>query len=112
MTKRNLTCSVCGADAGQYEQHPNQDTGWGICAPCVATQAGRETPEEMASLYGKAGVNYEQPTHVVFGRRYKVLAAFTDTQAGTAKANAYMERTPGASALFVGNGEIILADKG
>lgn len=53
----------------------------------------------------------EQPTHVLAGRRFKVLAAFADTDAGTAKANAFMERTPGAAVLFVGNGEIILADK-
>ena len=111
MTKRNLYCCVCGSDAGRYEQHYNRDTGWGICAPCAATQAGNETPDEMDRLYGKPGVNYEQPTHVVSGRRFRVMAAFTDTVRGTARANAYMERTPGASVLFVGNGEIILADK-
>jgi hypothetical protein len=70
MTKRNLYCCVCGEAAGRYEQHWNRDTGWGICAPCAATQAGRETPEQMVSLYGTAGVNYEQPAHILNGCQF------------------------------------------
>lgn len=110
MKKTYMKCSVCGAFAGHYQQHPNCDTGWGICAPCVATQSGREEPEEMARLYGKAGVHFEQPTHVVYGRRYKVLATFTDTDKGTDKANAYMLRNPAAAVLAVADGEVVLTD--
>lgn len=106
-----MNCCVCGSFAGYHKQHPNRDTGYGICAPCAARQSGLETPEAMVSLYGKAGVNYEQPTHILNGRRFKVLASFHDSTSGTKRANAYMERNPSAAVLFVGNGDIILADK-
>lgn len=47
MTARQLTCSVCGAGAGRWAQHWNRDTGYGICAACAATEAGRETPNDI-----------------------------------------------------------------
>lgn len=72
MTARHMTCCVCGADAGHWQQHWNRDTGYGICAPCAATQAGREKPEEMTRLYGQPGVNFEAPTYLLYGRRFAV----------------------------------------
>ncbi len=111
MTARHLTCCVCGADAGRWQQHWNRDTGYGICTECAATEAGRETPERMASLYGQPGVNYQQPTITVWGRVFKVMAAFPNTETGTAKANAFMERVPGAAALEVSATRIYLAHK-
>lgn len=99
MALKHLTCCVCGAGAGKFEQHWNRDTGYGICPRCVAEEAGKSTPEELASRYGKPGVNYEQPQVQHFGRMYTVLATFPDSDAGTKAANAFMERTPGASVL-------------
>lgn len=62
MTTRHLMCCVCGADAGRFQQHWNRDTGWGICAKCVAWVAARgETPEQIRDYYGVAGVNYAAP---------------------------------------------------
>lgn len=58
-TTTRLTCCVCGADAGRWQQHWNRDTGYGICATCAREQAKRETPDRMRSLYGTAGLNYE-----------------------------------------------------
>lgn len=60
MAKRLLTCCVCSAVAGRFEQHWNRDTGWGVCRACVDWQIDRKTPaEEIADLYGKPGINYE-----------------------------------------------------
>ena len=58
-TKRVLSCCVCGADAGYYEQHWNRDTGFGVCTSCVAWVRGRgETEAEIRDLYGVEGVNF------------------------------------------------------
>lgn len=59
----NLTCCVCGDDAGKFKQHPNRDTGYGICLRCVIwlTETRYVGPEEMKHYYGTAGVNYESP---------------------------------------------------
>lgn len=58
-TLRRLTCSCCGSDAGRFQQHYNRDTGFGICARCIAWIRGRGTPEpEIARLYGAEGVNF------------------------------------------------------
>lgn len=115
MTKRHLTCCVCAADAGYFEQHWNRDTGYGICARCAAEEAGKSTPEELVSRYGAPGVNYEQPTVRHYGRTFNVLATFPDTEPGTRAANAFMARTPGASVLCVVDRVVYLAhedDKG
>lgn len=57
-----MTCCVCGDHAGNFEQHWNRDTGFGICRPCVVTQKSRGvSDEEMLSLYGVEGVNYAGP---------------------------------------------------
>lgn len=115
MPMRHLTCCICSAHAGYWAQHYNRDIGWGICASCAAEQAGKETPENMASYYGKPGVNYEAPTHVILGRRFRVVAKFYDTEAGQKKANAFMEANPDVGVLDVIDGRVILArmdDKG
>lgn len=108
-TNRHLTCCVCSDPAGRWAQHWNRDTGWGICTRCAAEQSGKETPERMAELYGLPGVNYEQPTIKVAGRVFNVMAMFRNNPTGTAKANAYMERTPGAAVLEVSTTHIYLA---
>jgi hypothetical protein len=56
----NLQCCVCGLGAGNFKQHWNRDTGYGICRSCVdwLLAKGRASPEEMLDLYGKEGVNY------------------------------------------------------
>lgn len=68
--KRHLTCCCCGACTGSFEQHWNQDTGWGICRPCVNWISGRWRPryshhdtleDELKSLYGVEGVNDAGP---------------------------------------------------
>lgn len=57
--KRNMTCCVCGSDAGKWQQHWNRDTGFGVCARCIEWVRGRgETETEIADLYGKEGVNW------------------------------------------------------
>ena len=63
-TVRRLTCACCGDDAGRWAQWWNQDTGFGICARCVAWIMGRETEasaEEITRLYGIEGVNWGAP---------------------------------------------------
>ena len=56
---RHLTCCVCGAFAGIWRQHWNRDTGFGVCASCVAWMRERKTSEaEILSLYGVEGVNF------------------------------------------------------
>lgn len=107
-----LTCSCCGGDAGSFEQHPNRDTGYGICSPCVSWMNGRgTTAAEMERMYGKAGINYEKPMHRVYGRRYAVLAEFLATEIGRVQANQFMTENDGASLLAEANGRLILAHK-
>lgn len=38
-------------------------------------------------------------THCVYGRQFKLMATFPNTDVGCKEANAFMERTPGASVL-------------
>lgn len=105
MTTHYMTCCVCGAGAGRWEQHHNRDDGYGICPECVAEQAATETPESMASLYGQAGINHDTPMVTHYGRRFRVLAK-ARTQA---QANAFMLRTPGASLLLIADGRMFIA---
>ena len=59
MKTRRLECCCCGENAGRWQQHWNRDTGYGICAKCIAWHRKRGTDEdEIADLYGKEGVNY------------------------------------------------------
>lgn len=61
--KRQLTCCCCGGDAGRFDQHWNRDTGYGICAKCIAwlRSGNRESEEEIRQNYGKEGVNFAAP---------------------------------------------------
>lgn len=57
-------CTCCGGFAGKSVQWPNQDTGTGLCASCVAWIKGRNphmTEEEFEFTYGKEGVHYPAP---------------------------------------------------
>jgi hypothetical protein len=61
MTTRNMTCCVCGAPAGRWQQHWNRDNGFGICVKCIAWLRSRKTSEaELLDLYGKESVNWGQ----------------------------------------------------
>jgi hypothetical protein len=56
----HLTCCCCGESAGNFAQHWNRDTGYGICAKCIAWIRSRgESESEIKSLYGIEGVNFE-----------------------------------------------------
>ena len=58
-TVRELSCAVCGGMAGKWEQHWNRDTGYGVCASCVAWLLSRgETQKEIQSNYGTEGINW------------------------------------------------------
>jgi len=55
---RTMTCCCCG-DSCRGQQWWNRDTGYGLCAKCVAWLTKRGTSaEEMHDLYGEAGVHY------------------------------------------------------
>lgn len=60
-TARNLTCTCCGGPAGRWQQHWNQDTGYGLCASCRdwIWDRGPKDREDFERTYGKPGVNYE-----------------------------------------------------
>jgi hypothetical protein len=97
MMKHHMTCCVCGGDAGFCKQHYNRDTGYGICPRCVAEEAATNTPEHLRSMYGTAGVHYDQPTVRHLGRRYKVMA----TTRSRDVANRFIAAHAGASVLKV-----------
>jgi hypothetical protein len=58
----SLTCACC-SDSTRGRQWHNRDTGYGICSKCVEwlTTTRKTASEEMASLYGVAGVHYNIP---------------------------------------------------
>lgn len=59
MKKRHMSCCVCGNDAGQWQQHWNRDTGFGVCTYCVTWLRGSgESEAEILSNYGKEGINW------------------------------------------------------
>ncbi len=66
MAKRDLGCACCGGYAGRWRQHWNQDTGFGICADCVAwlrkpkSEGGppRENEDYIRDCYGIEGINF------------------------------------------------------
>lgn len=75
MTSRQMTCCVCGSDAGRRQQHWNRDTGFGICMKCIGWVRNRSVTEaEIADLYGKEGVN--------FGSKQPPLAAHHERVSG------------------------------
>ena len=68
MAIRHMECCVCGDDAGQFEQHWNCDTGYGICRKCVDWVRSRgETDAEILDLYGVEGANYAAPAEQAEG---------------------------------------------
>lgn len=59
-TNRQLTCTCCGGDAGRWQQHWNQDTGYGLCPGCRdwIWNRGTKDRDEFERTYGKPGTNY------------------------------------------------------
>jgi hypothetical protein len=59
---RRLTCCVCGGDAGRFQQWWNRDTGFGVCAKCIARirALGKTTEEEIRFCYGVEGTHFEK----------------------------------------------------
>ena len=59
-TVRRLYCSCCGSANGCFAQHWNQDTGYGICRPCVLKwyRGKGHTEADIEQMFGKEGVNW------------------------------------------------------
>lgn len=57
---RSLNCNCCGGRAGRHKQHWNQDTGYGICRPCVLKwyRGKAHTDADIEQLFGKEGVSW------------------------------------------------------
>lgn len=64
---------------------------------------------ELRRLLDRREVLVAARTHALYGRRFRVLASFPDTEVGTIAANGYMEANPHAAVLTVDAGQIILA---
>jgi hypothetical protein len=57
--KTRKECNCCGEYAGKWKQHWNRDTGYGMCADCIAMVRSRGMDEaEILDLYGREGVNW------------------------------------------------------
>lgn len=101
--------SAAWASVGAADHPPHASTG-PDAAPSEPAQA-TEHPTPTADAE-------PQPTGErfrVFGRTYSVIATFTDDDAGTDQANAYMTAHPGTGLLAADAGRLILAslaDKG
>ena len=113
---RTKTCTVCGEHAGKWHQHPNRDTGFGLCRKCAdwvsdPAKRGRHvcTPLEMANLYGLPGIHYEPHLYRLYGRDFAIVAEFTETAQGQADANAFMLANPRTGLLATDAGRVILA---
>ena len=53
-----LTCACCG-ESTRGRQWWNRDTGFGVCAKCVAWQVSRGTDiAEIRDLYGDRGTHW------------------------------------------------------
>jgi hypothetical protein len=59
-TIRRLYCNCCGSANGRFAQHWNQDTGYGICRPCVLKwyRGKGHTDADIEQLFGKEGVSW------------------------------------------------------
>ena len=81
MTKKyreSLRCCCCGGDAGQFEQHWNRDSGYGICPGCVAEEMATMNAEQIQINYGAAGVNFDRPIYREGNRMFAILAITRD----------------------------------
>ena len=54
---KRLLCACCGAPL-MGRQHWNQDTGYGLCDPCVPFVSRNTSQEEVEEAYGKPGIHY------------------------------------------------------
>ncbi|MBB6559598.1 hypothetical protein HNP48_002265 [Acidovorax soli] len=112
-TTRNMTCCVCGAGAGRWQQHWNRDDGYGICRACAdwISEPGREgrDPLHMARLYGLPGIHYEPRWYRHFGRDFAIVAEYAEGEQGTRDANAFMDAHPSTGLLAATEGRIIIA---
>jgi hypothetical protein len=62
--RQQMVCSVCGGDAGRWEQHWNRDAGCGLCMGCRDWLISRgETDEQLLHRYGRMGINYGVVSH-------------------------------------------------
>lgn len=111
MAKKQKTCSCCGGDAGKFEQWHNRDTGYGLCRKCANWIETRETPDDIYRCYGVAGIHYEAEMFRLYGREFKVIAWFPNTENGQRNANAYMMSHDGACLLDAQGPKLILADR-
>jgi hypothetical protein len=101
-TTRNLTCTCCGAHAGRWEQHWNQDTGYGLCARCrdwIWERNHPGTPQtEFERTYGKPGVNYEAWPEPVTGPARPAIEARFTAEGEAAPAGTPNPHPPGSAA--------------
>lgn len=68
-----------------------------------------KTPEEWKGFDLESGfVKY----HKLFGKYFKIVAEFPDSEEGTKEANSYMEEHAGIGVLAVTDGRVILASNG
>jgi len=59
---RQLICACCGRHAGRWAQWWNQDTGYGVCASCVAWMKSKgDTNAQILDYFGHEGINWGQP---------------------------------------------------
>lgn len=112
MSKKHMTCCICGEDAGHFEQHWNRDHGFGVCRECVDWVASRgDTAEEIENLYGLEGVNYAAHDDCeVYGRKVKVLAVFAEDDIGARRTDSYILLHPGAYVVRKFDRRIFVAD--
>ena len=54
---KDLHCACCGGWT-RGKQYHNQDTGYGICAPCVAWIETKEGKDYIEDYYGKYGIHH------------------------------------------------------
>lgn len=60
---RQLTCALCGNDAGRHHQWWNRDIGFGICGQCATEELNHPTTplssEEFEENYGMQGIHWD-----------------------------------------------------
>ena len=65
---QHLDCCCCGGGAIGRQWY-NRDEGYGICPKCIIFLSDRETPAEMLSNYGVAGIHYNVASNNSAGSR-------------------------------------------